>query len=206
MKCKRVSKVELVLEGGQWSGAERAQVEMIATPLAMQPTGHVIKSWADKPYGIIKSLTVGTVHDGHTFAVRINWEVPPATSTDFPPAIAFALPVKAASPLVLMGTAEAPIHILHWQGGTQPGVRSVLAKGIGSSNHGPGVGQKALARQDGNRFSVVITRALGSGAGAAPLKTGTTTRIGFAAWDGGNEERAGIKSFSVDWLDLVLAA
>ncbi|MCK9285259.1 MAG: hypothetical protein M0P39_13370 [Rhodocyclaceae bacterium] len=206
MKCKRVSRIDLVLEGGQWSGGDSTQVEMIATPLPMQPTGYVIKSWAEKPYGTIKTLTVDAVHDGHALAVRLQWEVPPATTTDFPPAVAFALPVKATSPLVLMGMAEAPMHILRWQGGAQAGVRSVLAKGIGSSNHGPDVGQKALARQDGNRFSVVITRVLGSGAGAAPLKAGTTTKIGFAAWDGGNEERAGIKSFSVDWLDLVLAA
>ncbi len=206
MKCKRVSKVELVLDGPQWAGAESASIAMMATPLPMQPTGYIINSWTDKPYGRIQSLDVQAIHDGQTLALRISWSVPPASEADFPPAVAFALPVKAVSPLALMGTAEAPMHILRWQGGAHAGVRSVLAKGIGSSNHGPDVGQKALAREADHRYTVVITRALGAGAGAAPVKAGSTTKVGFAAWDGGNGERAGIKSFSVDWVDLVLAA
>lgn len=210
MRCKRVSAVSLAVDAAQWGQSERQSIDMIATPLAMQPTGYVVKSWTDKPFGRVTKLDVEAVHDGSTFALRLSWEVPAPTEkgkdNDFPPAVAFALPVKGVSPLVLMGTAEAPIHILRWQGGRHAGVRSIVAKGIGTSDHAPDVGQKGTVKQEGLRFTVVMTRALGSGAGAAPLKPGATTKIGFAAWDGGNEERAGIKSFSVDWVDLALDA
>lgn len=208
MRCTRVPAVSVTPDAAQWAQSERHSVDMIATPLAMQPTGYIIKSWTDKPYGRITKLDVEAVHDGSTFAIRFNWDVPPATERgdDFPPAVAFALPVKALPPLVLMGTKEAPIHILRWQGGRHTGVRTIVAGGIGTTNHGPDVGQKGVGKQEGNHFTAVITRALGGGAGAAPLKPGATTKIGFAAWDGGNEERAGIKSFSVDWIDLALDA
>lgn len=207
MKCKKIATVPTAPDSELWAKAEQQSVDLIATPLAMQPTVYVAKSWQDKPFGRITKLDVVTLHDKSTFAIRISWEAPPARNNDFPPAVAFALPVKAIPPLALMGTPDAPMHILRWQGGKHhAGVRSIIAHGIGSSDHAPEVGQKASAKQDGNKFSVVITRALGSGAGAAPLKPGAKTKIGFAAWDGGNEERAGIKSFSVDWLDLVLEA
>jgi len=208
MRCTKVPAVSATPDAAQWAQSERQSVDMIATPLAMQPTGYVIKSWTDKPYGRVTKLNVEAIHDGATFAIRLSWEVPPATErgNDFPPAVAFALPVKALPPLALMGTADAPMHILRWQGGRHAGVRSILAKGIGTSDHGPDVGQKGTVKQEGNRYTVVITRALGAGTGAAPLKPGATTKIGFAAWDGGNEERGGIKSFSTDWIDLALDA
>lgn len=208
MRCKRVPTVSVTPDAAQWAQSESKTIDMIATPLAMQPTGYIIKSWTDKPYGRITKLNAAAVHDGSTFAIRLSWEVPPPTEKggDFPPAVAFALPVKAVPPLVLMGTAEAPMHILRWQGGRHTGVRSIIAKGIGTSDHAPDVGQKGAVKQEGNRYTVVIARALGAGAGAAPLKPGSSTKIGFAAWDGGNEERAGIKSFSVDWIDLALDA
>lgn len=206
MRCKRASKVELVVEGPQWNGAESVEVAMIATPLPMQPTAYIEKSWTDRPYGRIKKLDVSAIHDGNTFALRIQWTTPVPTEHDFPPAVAFALPASGLSPLALMGMPDAPIHILRWQGGEHhAGVRSILAKGIGTSNHGPDVGQKGVVRQDGRQYAVVITRALGHGKGAATLMPGTHTKIGFAAWDGGNGERAGIKSFSPDWIDLILA-
>jgi len=208
MRCTRISSVPTKPDSDEWATATRQDVALIATPLAMQPTGYIIKSWTDKPYGRVTTLGVEAMHDGATFAVRLSWEVPPAgpRGDDFPPAIAIALPVKGPSPLVLMGTPEDPLHILRWQGGRHAGVRSIVARGIGTSDHGQHVNEKGAVKQDGNRFTVVITRALGAGAGAAPLKPGVATKIGFAAWDGGNEERAGIKSFSTDWVELTLDA
>ncbi|MBK8309159.1 MAG: hypothetical protein IPL00_19200 [Gammaproteobacteria bacterium] len=35
---------------------------------------------------------------------------------------------------------------------------------------------------------------------------GQVLRSAFAVWDGGNQERAGIKAFSPAWLDLKLEA
>ena len=40
----------------------------------------------------------------------------------------------------------------------------------------------------------------------APLAAGKSTGIGFAVWRGSNDERAGIKAFSIDWAELALEA
>jgi len=39
----------------------------------------------------------------------------------------------------------------------------------------------------------------------APLRPGETTGFAVAVWEGGHEERGGIKSFSGDWRELRLA-
>ena len=57
-----------------------------------------------------------------------------------------------------------------------------------------------------NEWQVVFTRVLGHGAGVAPLLAGKKTGIGFALWRGANDERAGIKAFSIDWTELALDA
>ena len=62
--------------------------------------------------------------------------------------------------------------------------------------------------QDG-RWSVVIRRALQVQADpmtAIQFTPGQVLRSAFAVWEGGNQERAGIKAFSPAWLDLKLGA
>ncbi|NMG56000.1 hypothetical protein [Aromatoleum aromaticum] len=126
---------------------------------------------------------------------------------DFPDAIAIAiaLPVRGKPVLALMGAPDAPIHFLRWQA-NKPGAASQLATGIGSSTHGPALACTAQARADGDRWQVVIARPLGGAGDIAPLVVGRKTGIGFAVWAGGNDERGGIKAFSIDWAELALDA
>lgn len=172
-------------------------------PLPMQPTEYVRRSWEGRPYGQTTALEAASVHDGRSWAVRVGWETSAAESTDFPDAMAVALPVREGAPLILMGSADAPIHILRWQADRQ-GVRSVLATGIGRSAPGPAVESTAQAEADRHRWQVVVTRALGGGGDVARIEAGKSTRIGFALWRGANGERAGIKAFSIDWTELAL--
>ena len=208
MRCKRVGKVAMEPDAPQWADSEEASLDMVQTPLEMQPTPYIQKSWTDKPYGRITPLTVRAQHDGTTLAVRIAWTAVGGENPDFPDAVAFALPVKGEPMLVSMGEPDAPIHILLWQGrkSGKDSLRSVLASGIGSSRPGPAIRSAVMATRDDNRFAVVIARALGGGGETAPVKAGKTAKIGFAVWDGANEERAGIKAFSIDWADLTLDA
>ena len=55
-------------------------------------------------------------------------------------------------------------------------------------------------------WTVVITRALtlSSPATVAQLYPGARTPYGVAIWEGGNQERAGIKSFTLSREDLIL--
>jgi complex iron-sulfur molybdoenzyme family reductase subunit gamma len=139
------------------------------------------------------------------WALRATWKGSDAGVTEFPDAMAIALPVRNFPVLALMGSKDAPIHYLRWIAG-EDGVRSVLSTGIGESRPGPELKRAAQARADGAMRQVVVARALGGGREVAPLLAGTKTAIGFAVWNGANEERAGLKAFSVDWIPLEMEA
>lgn len=207
MKVHRVKQIRDYLSptGGGWAAIPTDSVELIPTPLAMQPTDYIRRSWEGRRYGTVKALRVASVHDGETWALHAQWAGVSPAGTDFPDAFAIALPVRGQPPLALMGAPDAPIHTLRWQA-NQPGVRSISSAGIGSSMPGSELKCVSAARSVGDLWEVVISRPLGQGNGIAPLLAGRPTRIGFAVWNGGNDERGGIKAFSVDWADLVLDA
>ena len=188
-----------------WSRVPGTRVPLMPAPLPMQPTEYVRRSWEGRPYGQTTTLEVASAHDGRNLAVRVGWETRTAEPTGFPDALAIAVPLRDVAPLILMGSVEAPIHILRWQADRQ-GVRSLLATGIGRSAPGPTIEATAEAAADGHRWQLVVTRALGGGGDVAPIEAGQATRIGFALWRGANSERAGIKAFSIDWMDLSLEA
>jgi DMSO reductase family type II enzyme heme b subunit len=171
----------------------------------MQPTEYIRKSWEGKAYGETTAIRVSSIHDGQAWALRATWAGVSPAGKDFPDALAIALPVQGKPVLMMMGAPEAPIHYLRWQA-NKDGARSLLATGIGQSRPGPDIKCGAQAKADGNTWSVVVSRALGSGKDVAPLLAGKKTGIGFALWHGGNDERAGIKAFSVDWAELALDA
>jgi complex iron-sulfur molybdoenzyme family reductase subunit gamma len=165
-------------------------------------------AWSDRPYGTLAAVQVGCVHDGRRVAFRLEWTDPSedlAVGDAVPDAAAIALPVRGEPQLATMGAPEAPIHALHWIAG-QAGVRSVLATGIGSSRPGPDVQGAARGHWKDGAWRAVISRSFDAPADAAPLAPGGVSRIGFAIWDGAKGERAGIKAFSIDWLDLELEA
>lgn len=189
-----------------WARVKPTRITLIPTPLGMQPTAYIRASWADKKYGETPSVEAASVHDGESWAVHVRWTTVAAKGeADFPDAVAVALPISRSSVLAIMGSPEAPIHYLRWDARNKA-VRSVVASGLGSSAPGPEVKQAVQAVSQGHSWQVVITRALGTGPNVAPLKAGAKTGIGFAVWRGGNEERAGLKAFSVDWTELELDA
>ena len=207
MKSSRVNAIDnyLLPSSVRWARIPSEQVPMLATPLQMQPTEYIRKSWEDRPYGKTSKLEVASVHDGKTWAVRVTWEGSGPGKTDFPDALAVALPVRNNPVLIMMGAADAPINYLRWSA-NKDGVHSLLATGIGLSVPGPEFGAVAHATAVGSTWQVVIARPLGAGKNIAPLELGKKTGVGFALWMGGNEERAGIKAFSIDWLPLALEA
>ncbi|MCB1667678.1 MAG: ethylbenzene dehydrogenase-related protein [Porticoccaceae bacterium] len=207
MDSRRVKNVSSYLSpvADVWKGVDAVQVRMTPTPLGMQPTEYIRQSWHDKPYGKVDSLSVGSVHDGKTLALKISWKGVSPDGVDFPDALAVAMPIGEPPPLALMGMPDKPIHILRWTANSSS-LSSILSKGIGLSDDGPSIVAAAEAvKQDGS-WHLVLTRQLGVGKNIAPLMVGKSTGVGFAVWYGANEERAGIKAFSVDWINLALGA
>lgn len=207
MKTSRVNTIKNYLHpsSAYWERIPTAQIPMIATPLQMQPTEYIRNSWENKLYGSIPTLKIASVHDGQTWAVRATWQGSGPGKTDFPDALAVALPVRNKPVLALMGDVDAPIHYLRWSA-DKPGVLSLIANGIGRSAPGPSFKQVAQAVATGKTWNLVIARPMGTGNNIAPLLPGKKTGLGFAVWQGANEERAGIKAFSIDWTELELEA
>lgn len=208
MRSYRVDRVDSFLAPASphWARIEPVRVQMYPTPLAMQSTAYVRNSWAGRKYGETPAVEVSSVHDGTTWAVLVQWSSLPAQGADeFSDALAVALPVSRGAVLALMGSPEAPIHYLWWNS-KQKVPQSLFSTGIGTIAPGPEVRQAAQASIAGATRRVVLARSLGSGNGAAPLVAGARTGVGFAAWRGPNEERAGIKAFSGDWTELELDA
>lgn len=191
------------LDALEWGSLTLETVPLMATPLAMQPTEYIRRSWEGRTWGTTPELSAASVHDGDTWLLRLQWSGVSPAGGDFPDGLAVALPVSGEPVLALMGAQDALIHYLRWTAG-KPGLRSIVAGGIGQSRPGPELPCFAEARADGERWHLLLGRAMGSGGGRAALVAGQPTRIGFAVWHGANEERAGIKAFSIDWIELQL--
>lgn len=207
MRSPRVANIAEYLDpaSSRWKKITPTEVSLIPTPLGLQPTEYVRKSWENRPFGKATAVQVASAHDGQTWAIRASWKGVSPADRDFPDALAVALPVSGKPMLALMGAPDAPIHILRWAANKE-GAQSVLATGIGQSRPGATIKCQAQAKAEGDIWSVVISRSLGIGNEIAPLVAGKQTGIGFALWSGGNDERAGIKAFSTDWVALALDA
>ncbi len=191
---------------GHWARVQPTRVALMPTPVGMQPTAYVRAAWAERRFGETPSVEVASVHDGTTWAMHVKWTSQPSQDpAGFPDALAVALPVTHDAVLAIMGSQEAPIHVLRWDS-RHTGARSVVARGLGTSAPGPDVQQAAQAHATGPLWQVVLTRTLGTGSAIAPLQAGARTGVGFAVWRGANDERAGIKAFSIDWTEMTLDA
>lgn len=210
MRARRVRDVQelLDLEARRWTGQPGERVALMAAPLGLQPTNYLRASWSSRAYGRCEAVHVACAHDGRRIVFHLHWASASeslAGGEAFPDAAAIALPVRGEPALVTMGSKQAPLHILHWEAGKEA-VRSVLATGIGSSRPGPELAARASAVWKGGAWRVVVARPLEAPDGGASLSAGSTSKLGFAVWNGSNQERGGIKAFSLEWTPLELEA
>ena len=191
-----------------WQQVAAETVEMVPAPVEMQPNGFIQANWRDRPFGQLASLEAQSVHDGTTIAVRLRWamEKPETGGREgFPDGAAIAFPITGDPVLWTMGNEDEPVQFIQWQA-MKNKVRSVVAWGIGSSVPGSPVSESVTAGWSQGYWTIVMLRTLAGGPEAATLAPGTETRIGFAVWNGSNEERAGIKAVSADWSPFIIEA
>lgn len=210
MLVKRVSDVAAFNDpaAGVWQEVGNTSLELVPAPLGLQPNDYIIVSWEGRPYGEVSAINASAVHDGKRLAVRLNWQkARPDTGAGegFADSVALAFPVRGEPLITEMGTPDAPIHALQWVARKNE-IRSVIAKGIGTSNEGATMEETVNAGWSQGAWSVVLQRNLAGSGEVANLAPGVQTKIGFAVWDGGNQERAGIKAVSADWTEFELEA
>jgi DMSO reductase family type II enzyme heme b subunit len=202
---------ELLAEGGVWSLAEAQPVALVPTPLGMQPTGAIRATWQGKNYGVVASVEVSAVHDGRHLAFRLHWRDPErdaggAATDAFTDAAAVLLPAVANAPLATMGAAGAAVDAWYWRADEGDTGREVVAEGIGTSRTVHRGTVHARARWADGAWTVILARALRVD-GPEPLaqmQPDDSRPIAFAIWEGRHGERAGIKSFSAQAVELTL--
>jgi DMSO reductase family type II enzyme heme b subunit len=137
----------------------------------------------------------------------------------FADAVALEIPYNATSSSIAMGNQFEPVNILFWRAnarGSAAGtgqVQNIVSGGAGTVQKSPDsdalVASQVIAYSQtraGGSWTVIIKRPLSGTASPAgniaALTRGKNYRITFAQWDGGNQERNGVKMVAGSWQTL----
>lgn len=198
---------------GAWSSQAGQSVSLVGTPAALQPTEAIRAKWSSRVIGAVDRVEVKALHDGQHLYFRLEW----ADATEnrdhgdnsiFPDGAAIALPIDPSDPptLISMGVPGSGINIWYWRANENDRGRHLVAEGYGTSRTLDQERVKVRGAWRNGRWRVVIARSLQvtSAHTVAQLEAGQSARFGIVVWEGGRAERAGLKSFSGDWIDLEL--
>ena len=196
-----------------WQRARTRTVVLSPTPLDMQPTEYVRVSWRGRPYGTVPSMRVSALHNGRALFFRLMWRDDSANDkiadiNQFVDAAAVLFPTNGDAPLFGMGTKGKPVNAWFWRADWER-PKNVAAEGMGTTERREDPALAAKSRHWRGRWDVVISRALGANGapeGTARLAPGAASKVAFAVWQGANQERAGVKAFSLDWQELQIEA
>ncbi len=193
----------------QWQRVPEEVVPLMGTPLHLQPTRYIRAAWADRPYGAVRSLGVRVAFSSSHIFFRLEWPDPNRNvdygdGTTFPDAAAVLFPLNGDAPLLTMGSPQAPVNAWYWRADLER-PQNLVARGLGTVEGAEGPALWAQAYWEEGRWHLVLARALGEGGPTAvSLVPGGTVKVAFAVWEGGNQERAGLKAFSGYWRELEL--
>jgi len=202
----------LKLDSPAWAGATEYIIAMATTPLANQPSPYIKATRDEKEIGKVKEARVKALHNGKEVFFRISWESE-ARNLEigdldvFPDAVALLFPVKDAeeTPIKEMGKADAPTNSWYWRADFENKPKNQIAEGLSTSLYTENSSIRANSDWKNGVWTVIMGRAFEVSEDAATFAAGGKKSIGVAAWEGANGERAGVKSFSKEWRDLVLA-
>lgn len=211
MRATRVPDVAAMLDPAArpWRKAEPEVIELVGMPVHLQTSRYVRTVWADRLIGKVRAMSIRAVHDGDQIAFLLQWN--DATENDefadrqFPDAAAVVLPSNGkAPPLASMGSPEAPVNQWFWRADLeQP--ENLVSKGLGTDRTLPGVAVTGGAQWEDGRWSVVLARRLRvNNKEATKLSAGKSTKVAFSVWEGSNQERGDLHSYSRDWRELTL--
>lgn len=177
------------------------------------PTVHVTLETAFAGHASItgtaatQKLTAQALRTPKRLFIRLAWHDPTANTaiqdTDqFLDGAAVEFPLYGRNTTVpFMGDAVNPVNLWHWR--SDGSTRNLLAKGFGTSFIVPTEGLHSEAERSADGWELVISRPL-----RAKAEEGTNFQglhripIGFAVWDGANQERDGLKAVTMDWWYL----
>jgi DMSO reductase family type II enzyme heme b subunit len=202
----------------EWNGIGAVDLSLQPTPLGSQPSLYILAKWAENPYGVIQRVSVRAAHNGERLYFRLSWA--DDTNNDgirdtdqFTDAAAVLFPVDGNAVLQNMGAPQAPVNAWYWRSDLEEPF-SVTAQGIGTTQRTQDPELGAQGAYGDGAWSVVIRRRLAHAAdaslshsqGHANLVAGASGLVGFAVWQGANQERGGLKATTPDWQPLEIEA
>ena len=214
---KRVSasREELLNCGSSvWAGISGQRIEMTATPLANQPSPYIKATFDENKIGAVKEIRVAGAHNGKELFFQLKWksETPSYEIGDigtFPDGIAILFPFKDPEKTQIkeMGSVEYPTNSWYWRPDFEEKPKNQVAHGLSTSVYSEQAALVSSSEWKDGTWCVVLGRPLKVTEEAVNLTPGTkSVTVGFAAWEGGNGERGGVKSFSKEWVNLVMQA
>jgi DMSO reductase family type II enzyme heme b subunit len=193
-----------------WDKAGSEAINLIPTPLPIAREVSPFMALSDD-HGKVAKLQVSALHNGRDIAFRLKWnskeknEIQNLDQFADAAAIMFAMSDDASA--ITMGSKGKPVNSWLWRAGHDDPA-DVLAEGFGTSIRRKSSESELKTTSDyGNGWwSVILERPLHAGRGFVQMAAGGRSRVAFAVWEGSNDERAGRKSFSGEFIDMELEA
>jgi len=202
----------LKLDSSVWAAATEYKIEMATTPLANQPSPYIKATRDEKDLGMVKESRIRALHNGKEVFFRIKWKSEEANLTigdldTFPDAMALLFPIKSAeeTPIKEMGKVDAPTNSWYWRADFDNKPKNQIAEGLSTSLYTEESSIVASSEWKNGEWTVIMGRALEAPEDSVKLAAGGKKSIGIAAWEGATGERGGVKAFSKEWRDLILA-
>lgn len=191
----------------EWDPLPQSRLTLEPTPITAQPSHYIQQKWKEAPYGLIDKLIVRAAHNGERLYFHLSWaddtnDESVQNSDQFTDAAAVLFPVSGDAPLQSMGSPQAPVNAWYWRPDFE-GPVTITAQGTGSTSRTEDPELGAAGKRVPGSWSVVLRRRLASSSPEyVTLAPGTSSKVGFAVWQGSNQERGGLKSVTLDWEPL----
>jgi len=205
----------LDLDSAAWAKVKALTIEMTATPLANQPSPYIKATRDQNEIGKVKSLATKVLHNGRELFFYFEWASPEPNYeigdlNVFPDGVSvlFAIKDGVACPIKEMGTKDSPTNAWFWRADFDNKPKNQIAHGLATTLYTERSSIVANSRWGDGKWQVIMGRAFkvdGEGEESVELKAGNSKRVGFAAWEGANGERGGVKAFSKEWKELVIS-
>jgi DMSO reductase family type II enzyme heme b subunit len=214
--AKKVSASRDVLlncTASEWAALKGLRIEMGSTPLANQPSPYIKGTFDETKIGAVKELLVKAAHNGKEIFFYFEWKSPmPNLEIEdigtFPDAVAPLFPFKDTekTPIKEMGSQDYPTNAWYWRPDFKEKPKNQVSRGLSTSLYTKESSLASHSKYENGTWRVVIARGLKVTEDSVAFVPGGKSSVGFAAWEGANGERGGVKSFSKEWRDLVLEA
>jgi DMSO reductase family type II enzyme heme b subunit len=185
----------------QWAKAPAVNIALRGTEAQLQPSPYVRTAWAGKHIGAVRTLRVQAAHNRQHLFFRLEWPDPThnpdyGDGSAFPDAAAVLFPRNGHAPITRMGAPGEGIEAWYWRANRGDAGEALAYEGFATEKNLLIPVIHSADWRDG-RWRLVV---------GAPLAPETPGRVGFAVWDGGSQERAGLHSLTADWLPLGVEA